>query len=477
MSANIKSRWWRTDAAPSDSWWRPAPAVNVNGELPEAGVSAVGKTDDSALPFWALFAFTFILLVSPQSYLPVLGPLRIALIAVGISLMAYVYNRLATQRPILELTRETRIALLLFGWAVITVPFSYWPGGSVAVITGHFMKSIVVFVLLSQIVNTLPRLKLIAWGLALMTIPLAVTAVKNYVTGKYLTGSGSVTRIVGYDAPLTGNPNDLALTLNLMLPMIIALLAINRKLGQRTLLMGLILLSVAAIIATNSRTGFLTLAVVFGTYLVMLCKRRGIGWGVLALVLMLGAVPFLPSGYVDRLTTITNIDADATGSAQERWAYMTTGVKYTLTHPLAGAGVGMNVLALNQMSRSAGWKEVHNVYLQYAMELGIPGLVLFLMVFRGCLKSVRAVRDRFAERPDQPDLFHLAQGIRVSLIAFAVAAMFHPVAYHFYFYYFAGLALATKAIGDGIGPGMAQPALSNTDNRRGTSWTTPSTPG
>jgi hypothetical protein len=39
--------------------------------------------------------------------------------------------------------------------------------------------------------------------------------------------------------------------------------------------------------------------------------------------------------------------------------------------------------------------------------------------------------------------------IQVSLVAFAVAALFHPSAYHFYFYYVAGLAVAARAIAEG----------------------------
>jgi hypothetical protein len=38
----------------------------------------------------------------------------------------------------------------------------------------------------------------------------------------------------------------------------------------------------------------------------------------------------------------------------------------------------------------------------------------------------------------------LGEAIQFSLIAFGVAAMFHPVAYHMYLYYFAGLAVAAK---------------------------------
>jgi hypothetical protein len=36
--------------------------------------------------------------------------------------------------------------------------------------------------------------------------------------------------------------------------------------------------------------------------------------------------------------------------------------------------------------------------------------------------------------------------LEISLVAFAVAAMFHPVGYHFYFYILAGLAVALRSI-------------------------------
>ena len=34
--------------------------------------------------------------------------------------------------------------------------------------------------------------------------------------------------------------------------------------------------------------------------------------------------------------------------------------------------------------------------------------------------------------------------MRIGLLAFAVAGLFHPVAYYFYFYYLAGLAVAVQ---------------------------------
>jgi hypothetical protein len=48
--------------------------------------------------------------------------------------------------------------------------------------------------------------------------------------------------------------------------------------------------------------------------------------------------------------------------------------------------------------------------------------------------------------PESAELMHLAAGIRISLMGFVVAALFHPAGYQFYFYYIAGLAIAVRAI-------------------------------
>jgi O-antigen ligase len=105
----------------------------------------------------------------------------------------------------------------------------------------------------------------------------------------------------------------------------------------------------------------------------------------------------------------------------------------------------MNAIALNE-TRGAFWKAVHNVYLQVAVELGLPGLILFLLFVVGTFKSVRAVLRGTAGDPASSDVFRLADGLYISLIAFAVEALFHPVAYQLYFYYMAGLVVAAKAI-------------------------------
>jgi O-antigen ligase len=250
---------------------------------------------------------------------------------------------------------------------------------------------------------------------------------------------------VGYDSGLTKNPNDLALMLNLMLPFGLALLGSTRRGWLRLLLLAAVVLNVTAVIVTFSRAGFLTLGCTFSFYLVRLMSRGRWVLAAGALGLALAATAFLPSGYLLRLATITEIDADVTGSAQIRSNDSLAALRIVASRPLVGAGAGMNILALND-ARGSSWLHVHNVYLEFGTDLGIPGLVLFLMLLGASLKDARLVRRRTAERADAAVLFQVAQAAEAGLLAFAVAAFFHPVAYDVYFYLVAGLAVAARTV-------------------------------
>ncbi len=446
------------DRSVSESWWRPDPVVDLNGQS-SVTATVTPDADASAVPFWALMCFSFVLLIAPQEIFPVLAPLRIALLAAFVAIITYLLDRFRRRQSLTLLTREIWISAGLMGWAITTVPLSSWPGGSVAFLLKFYLKSLAIFWLLSNVVSTLTRLRQVVWGLSLMAVPLAGTAVGNFLSASFLPGlaAHAPQRIVGYDAPLTGNPNDLALMLNLIIPLSVALLLTVQRPALRVLLVAVIALDVLAVIVTFSRGGFLTLAAMLGVYVWKLRGRPQRTWAWAALALALACLPLLPSGYVDRLATITNMDSDVTRSARLRWDDTVTGVKFVLANPLVGGGVGMNALTLNH-ERGFGWSAIHNVYLEYAVELGIPGLILFLLLLVGCVKSVAVVQRRCAGVPALRDLFYLAEGIQISLIAFSLAAFFHPVAYHLYFYYIAALAVAAHSVAmvAGIDPDAAQ---------------------
>jgi len=433
---------------PGAEWWRPAPAPGVRSGVPRSVPTETGAKIGGATPFIALLAFTIILLLAPQALFPVLAPFRPALVAVVIGTAAHALDRFLGHQPISIVTREIVLVACLAAWAVLGVPFSLWVGGSISLLLGLFIKSLAIFGLIANVVSTPARFRAISLTLVLASVPLALVAIMHYVSGDIAPGGNYVSfgRIVGYDAPLTHNPNDLALTLNLILPFSVAHLIRARGVLARASLLGIVVLVAAAVVLTFSRAGFLTLATILALYLWKLARSTHRHWAVAVVLLALLAVPLLPGSYLNRMGTITDMRSDRSGSSQARWDGMVAAASLALRHPLLGVGAGMNILALNE-TRGPSWKEVHNVYLEYAADLGLPGLALFLALFWSCFSRARRTQRAAAGVPGLEDLFHYGVAVEVSLAAFAVAGMFHPVGYNFYFYIFAGLAVALGTLG------------------------------
>jgi putative inorganic carbon (hco3(-)) transporter len=442
-------------SVPDPHWWQRAPDAtstpDTAGADTERASTGLVKADvaGAALPFWALMGFTFVLLIAPQNIFPALRPLRLGMLAAGTALGAMLLDRLGRGLPITRVTREIKIAAFLLAWAVATIPFSYWPGGSFGLLTDLYLKTLAIFLLIVNVVSTTDRLRKAAWALTLMTIPVAATGIQNFLSGVFVHGGvdEAVKRIIGYEAPLTQNPNDLALVLNLVLPLTVALLLTTHTPVARICLLGVLGLQIVAIVVTFSRAGFLTLATTFVVSMLTASGRLDRRWTWGLLILAIVCLPLLPADYVQHMFTITDIESDPTGSAQGRWEQQVAAVGYLATHPILGAGIGQNILAMNEVL-GPDWKMVHNAYLEYAIDLGLPGLILFLLLFVGSVRSAGRAARLAAMRPGGHDLSVLANGIRVSLLSFAVAAFFSPVAYHFHFYYFAGLALASLGIAE-----------------------------
>ncbi len=403
----------------------------------------------SALAFKGLVAFTAVMLLAPQIMFPQLAVFRPALLTAGIAVGGYVLGRFLRHERLIMPTREFLLSMALVWWAVMTIPASLWPGGSVNLLTDLWLKTLLIFWVIGHVVDTPSRLTRLTWWLAVLAIPLATTGVKRYVTGEFM-NTAYVARIEGYDSPLAANPNDLALMLNLLLPLVVGLLLQARTAVRRTVLLVIAGLVAAAIVLTFSRSGFLTLATIVTLYLYRFAREGRILRVAAVFALLAMTAPLLPSSYVDRIATITALDEDRTGSAQHRWSDMRAAASYVVQHPIVGAGLGQDALALNQI-RGERWTVVHDVYLQYAVDLGLPGLLLFVALLGSAIRSAAGAR-RAAAEAGHAGIAAIAEAVWVSLIAFAVAAVFYPAGYHFYFYYFAGLAVAAARVARTLPP-------------------------
>src|SRR4029077_6912619 len=179
---------------------------------------------------------------------------------------------------------------------------------------------------------------------------------------------------------------------------------------------------------------------------ICLLRRGAILPAVAVLVAALAIVPVLPNGYIERLSTIVDIDADPTGSAQGRWTDYGVATDVVIANPILGVGLGQDILALNAARGRATWRSVHNAFLEYAVDLGIPGILLFLSLLFVSFRTARRV-ERFASRVRSLwDVSVFAAAAQIALVGFSVAAFFHPIAYQFYFFCVAGLSVAVRNV-------------------------------
>jgi O-antigen ligase len=315
-------------------------------------------------------------------------------------------------------------------------------------LTDRYLKAVAFFWLIGTLATSSDRLRVLVWTLVLASVPLAATGVKNYATGEVLsTGVAGFTRVTGYigGANLAANPNDLALVLNLIIPLAAALVVMSRRTVVRLAAGAALLLAVVGVVLTFSRAGFLALAATTLASVICLARRGAHGRAAALTIAALQALPLLPESCVGRLGTIANIEQDETGSAQGRWRDTKLAAAIVAKSPIIGAGIGNDVLVMNDERGRDTWRRVHNVYLQYGVDLGLPGLLLFIALHVMCYRAARDAERRGRRDPALADLVPLAVAVKVSLVAFAVEAMFHPIAYNFYFFSVGGLAVALRA--------------------------------
>lgn len=405
-----------------------------------------------------LLAFTAVLLLRPQDHVPALEPLHLAEIFALIGIGPMILHRLGHRLPAFRVNVET-IAMIVFGAVMLaTVPFSIWPGGSLDEITNSYVKIVVVFVLMMNVLTTTKRLERLMWLIVVCTGVIAALSVWNYIRGYNLVEGG---RLAGPVGGIFGNPNDLAMNMTSFLPAAMVVAMSGRQPAGKRLVAALIaMLMLATIVFTKSRGGALgVLAALVAIAILGRWMRRGVG--TITIVAVLVATPFLPDAFWARMVSIVDEESDKqfTGSREARRTVMQEGIDAFLEHPLTGVGVGQ-FKNYNPPERKERWLEAHNVLIQVAAETGVVGLAAFsFLVLAAAVAAIttgRRVRlalalRRKAGRHEEGDdtataLGEHMLGMSAGLIGWFVCAMFASVAYNWTFYYLLALIVVAREI-------------------------------
>ena len=339
-----------------------------------------------SLAFAALVAFCALTYVVPAEWLTELAPLRLALATSAAALMLLLVARVGRGQG-LSLDGWRGGALIAF--TVLTLVSSLWslaPEASRS-LGLECVKYVGIYLTIVNLARTRRRLAILCGVLVLASVVTSVGALRWYLSGQDLV-EGYRARWVG----LYADPNRMAMTLGLVVPLGLAFLA-RKTQGwtMRALCGAAVAVAVAAIVLSYSRGGFAGLAVATAVW-AMREKRLD-----RALVVALAGVALFalaPSSFWSRTQTVSSFRDDA--SAMGRVHAWTVASRINADRPLLGRGAGTFRAAwpLYAPPDARRAYEAHNVFLQVLAELGWIGLFLFLgFVGSGLEGALKASRD------------------------------------------------------------------------------------
>lgn len=355
-------------------------------------------------------------------------------------------------------TRVAKCIAVITVLAILSVPGSAWPRQSVSFFQVQWLPTLLMFVCV--LVGFRNR-RTAYVSLAAVTFTAGLAALEM-VVGAGLSNGGRA--YFGGDVSATYDPNASAALFVTVLPY--AVFFATRPGRLRTPAMVMIPVLIAALLKTSSRGGAIALAVLGIALIVFAPKRRRWLYASILGAMLLTLVLVPHSGLVERFSELSGSQDYNFSSRDGRIEVWKRGFGMMLTHPMFGIGVRAFEVANGNLAHS--WINAHNAVVQIGAELGIGGLVAFLVAvvaaFQAALAMVRRARAVPVAAQDSVAEFDraLATAALCSLIAELTSAMFLSMAYDamtlFVFAVPTSLALGTAVVtarGGALMPGLA----------------------
>jgi O-antigen ligase len=389
------------------------------------------------LTYAALFLFTIILYARPSEFYPSSLTASIALIVGSITLAIFVPSQLSIDGTLTARPREVNLVLLLCLTGLLSIPLAIRPSEAWNTFNDTFIRCIVIFIVMINVVRTVARLKGLLFLTLVVSIWLSIGAINDYRLG--LTSVEGY-RVAGQGSGIFGNPNDMALHLVTVVPVAVALFFGTRGAARKILFGACAALMIAAIVLTYSRGGSIGLLFSLGFLAWRIGRERRVAVTVWGLILLVAFLALAPGNYGTRLASIFNPSLDAVGSSGMRREILYVSIWTALRHPLFGIGMGnFHIVSVRELVS-------HNAYTQVAAEMGMVALVCYTMFVVTPFRRLGLIaRETFATRSNSR-YHYLAVGLQASLLGYMVASFFASVAYIWYVYYLVAYAVCLRRI-------------------------------
>jgi O-antigen ligase len=229
----------------------------------------------------------------------------------------------------------------------------------------------------------------------------------------------------GYRAGyISGDANYFAANAILAIALVYYLIRTKQSQWEKAYCLGCGFLTVLAFIASGSRGGFLALCVC-GFFVFLRAKKK------LRLVLVaLLLSPIFVFSSSSPLHRILHPQVGEIGSNTAHEILFQAGVRVFLKHPVTGIGLGNFKTTMDSMGlfQERGGYMAHDVYVEYAAELGILGILLFVGILVSVYRSLERIR-KLAIRYNDEFFYAVTSGMQTGLLGYCVASFFLSAEY------------------------------------------------
>lgn len=373
-------------------------------------------------PVIGLLAWLWIALMNPNR--EVYGFLHGAPLNLYLAILTAGAWLVSRDRKTISPTPFTVFLLLFLGWATIST-FYALDRTQALPIWERTAKTFILAIAVTMLGDSRVRLQAIIWIIA---VSLGYYAVKG---GGFTLLSGGHSRVFGPESSMIEDNNALGLALVMLLPLLNYLRLTSARPLIRTALLGSIGLTLVAVLGTYSRGALIALGAAALVYAAR--TRHGILVFFAGAVLLLTLPSFLPSGWSERMSSISTYDQDS--SFQGRLEAWQTSVNIALARPFIGGGF----LAVEQTWIAKAYsspgslqqgRAAHSVYFQVLGETGFVGLLLYLAVVGAAIANTFSVLAAARDRPELLWANQLARMLQVSIAAFLTGGAALSMAYY-----------------------------------------------
>lgn len=287
------------------------------------------------------------------------------------------------------------------------------------------LKTVVLALAVTMLANSRARLQAVIWGLV---ISIGYYGVKG---GGFSLLTGGHNHVFGPANSMIEDNNALGLALIVLVPLMVYLRLTSKRAIVRWSLLGLIVLTLAAILGTYSRGALIALGASAAIY--ALRSRYGLVLFATAAIAVAALPSVMPHKWLERMSTIQSANQDA--SFQDRVAAWHSSYNIARDRPLVGGGFSAVestdvVLAHRTPDSLDHGRAAHSIYFQVLGDTGFVGFALYLATVGSALLNTFRVLAVVRGRPELRWAGQLARMLQVSLVGFLSGGAALSMAYY-----------------------------------------------